>query len=62
MTTENNFHFGVGHFCAGCPLSNVLHKDCPMVVVKNTPPEISGKQEDKAQPLTITKSDLQNPD
>ncbi|KKR71137.1 MAG: hypothetical protein UU12_C0007G0008 [Candidatus Woesebacteria bacterium GW2011_GWA2_40_7b] len=103
MTAENRPHFGLGHFCAGCPLSNVLHKDCPMVVVKDTRPETTDeapttsrsgyllptlrrernpseaknsslqsasshsrcfakgdKQKDKPQPLTTTKSDLQN--
>ena len=58
MTTENRLHFGLGHFCAGCPLSNVLHKDCPMVVVKDTCPETSGEEKDNPQPLTTTKSEL----
>lgn len=61
MTIENvTYHFALGHFCAGCPLSIVQHKGCPMVVTKNTPQEIMNKPKDKLQPVTEVKLIKQN--
>lgn len=40
MTVEDNYHFALGHFCAGCRLSTVQHKGCPMVATKSTQQEI----------------------
>ncbi len=48
MENDRNYHFALGHFCAGCPLSNVLHKDCPMVITKK-------ETLDKPQPPKETK-------
>jgi len=38
----SKFHFGSGHFCAGCDLETVLHPGCPPL---NSPPPVSEKKE-----------------
>lgn len=56
MKNERDYHFALGHFCAGCRLSIVLHKGCPMVVTKNILPETINKPKDK--PKTSNKSEI----
>lgn len=28
MENDRNYHFALGHFCAGCNISNYLHTGC----------------------------------
>lgn len=57
MTIENvTYHFALGHFCAGCKLSVVQHKGCPMLVTKKETLETIVKLEDKHQSLKEIKS------
>lgn len=43
--TENDYHFAIGHPCAGCIFATKWHKDCFMLKVKKIQPKTTGKPE-----------------